>query len=246
MKTTKRLIAAALVLGLLLAMAAGCAMWETEHTMPSVPTPIIVPTEPSTVPTAPPVTEPTATEPPATQPPDVEPPKKLLTVCIDAGHQRYGISEKEPNGPGSNVVMVRRTNDCPLSNAERAQVANSSGADIFIRIHANGSENPETNGIVTICQTKNNPFNKELHEQCYRLSEAVLEEMADATGAKALYIWETDTMSGINWCKVPVTIVEMGFMSNKEEDQKMATDAYQDKLALGIADGIDRYFESIA
>ena len=36
------------------------------------------------------------------------------------------------------------------------------------------------------------------------------------------------------------------FMSNKEEDQKMETDAYQDKLALGIADGIDRYFESIA
>jgi N-acetylmuramoyl-L-alanine amidase len=282
-KTTKRLIAAALVLGLLLAMAAGCAMWETEHTMPSVPTPIIVPTEPSTVPTAPPVTEPTATEPPATQPPDVEPPKKLLTVCIDAGHQRYGISEKEPNGPGSNVmkpklttgtrgvstktpeyqlnldvsllleqeliargynvVMIRRDNDCPLSNAERAQVANDSGADIFVRIHANGSENTKVSGALCCAPTGKNPYLTDaVIEDSIRLSKAIVNSFCEATGANNQGLMSTDTMTGINWCEIPVTIVEMGYMSNAAEDEKMATEEYRQKMVQGVANGIDAYF----
>lgn len=152
--------------------------------------------------------------------------------------------KEELESRGYQVVMTREKNDINISNVERAEFANGSGADIFIRIHANGSKNTNTMGIMMVSPTKDNPYVGELYEECRELSDTILQHMVEVTKAEDKGVWETDTMSGINWSKIPVTIVEMGFMSNEEEDKKMATEEYQKQLAQGIADGVDSYFEA--
>ena len=245
--------------------------------------PPVDPTHPSVDPTDPPV-DPTDPAVDSADPPAQDPVHKRWKVCIDAGHQRYGISEKEPNGPGSSimkakltsgtrgvstgiaeyqlnldiallleqeliargydVVMIRRDNDCPLSNAERAQVANESGADIFIRIHANGSENKNVSGALCCAPTRSNPYLSDyVIEQSVCLSRLVVDQFCSATGANNQGLLSTDTMTGINWCQIPVTIVEMGYMSNAVEDEKMASGDYRTLMVQGIANGIDAYFE---
>lgn len=146
---------------------------------------------------------------------------------------------------GYEVYMIRETNDVNISNAERAQAAAESGADILVRIHANGSENSSVAGALTMAPSTANAYlDDKLVGQCQKLSQAVIASFCEATGANNQGVYQTDEMSGLNWCTIPATIVEMGYMTNPEEDTKMQTEEYQNSMVQGIANGIDQYFAS--
>lgn len=144
---------------------------------------------------------------------------------------------------GYEVYMIRETNDVDISNAQRAQLAAESGSDILVRIHANGSDNTSVAGALTMAPSAANPYmSQELISQCQKLSQCIIDTFCQATGANNQGVYQTDEMSGLNWCSIPATIVELGYMTNPEEDTKMQTEEYQQQMVKGIADGIDQYF----
>lgn len=170
------------------------------------------------------------------------------TAGVSTGIPEYELTlniamqlRQELTARGYTVLMTRESNDVPISCIQRADVANNAGADAYVRIHANGSEDSSVTGAMTICTTPQSPYVPELYTASRYLSDCILNGFCASTGCTNSTVWETDSMSGNNWSRVPATILEMGYMTNPQEDELLQTPEYQQKIIQGIANGIDTF-----
>ncbi len=121
-------------------------------------------------------------------------------------------------------------------------MTNKEGCAVYIRLHADGSSNRSLNGVSVLTSSPKNPHTKNVQKSSDKFSKDVLSEFVKATGAKNRGVSYRDDLTGTNWSTVTKTLIEMGFMSNPEEDRKMASDEYQNKMVTGIVNGIEKYF----
>lgn len=143
---------------------------------------------------------------------------------------------------GVTVVMTRTTEDVRISNAERAQVANEAGADLFVSLHCDDTGESSTHGFLTLVPGSNQwtgPILAESQEAGRIIHDTCIAEL----GAYDRGVIERTDLTGLNWSEVPAIYLEMGLMSNPDEDALLCSDEYQQQLAVAIADGIMKYLE---
>ena len=142
---------------------------------------------------------------------------------------------------GYEVFMIREKNDVNISNKERALMTNKEGCDVYLRLHADAGGS-STRGATVLTSSSKNPYTKSVQQSSDKFSKAILSEYTKATGFKSRGVSYRDDLTGTNWSTVTNTLLEMGFMTNPEEDRKMASPDFQNVMVKGIVNGIDKYF----
>ena len=180
-------------------------------------------------------------------------PRGYYKVFIDAGHGGtdpgalgYGYRESDLNlqvakkvesklkSKGIDVKMSRNS-DIFYSLSERAEMANDYGADAFVSIHQNSAEAKSANGIETYYNRKK--------EEDRPLSNDIQKQVISQTGANNRGVKNAEFTVLVK-SKMISALVECGFITNESEVKKLSNPSYQDKLATGIADGIEEYLKS--
>lgn len=183
-------------------------------------------------------------------------------IVIDAGHGgkapgaiKQGIQEKDLNlaiiqklkvlldQNDKNIgVYYTRTEDSNPAFEQRAQLANKSNANLFISIHNNST----TDGNMSSYNGTEVMYDEAKEEQglsSKHLAEICLEETTAAIGSKNNGLTPGNSIYIIRSSQVPVALIEVGFMTNQEELDKLKSEEYQQQAAQGIYNAIMRALE---
>lgn len=141
-------------------------------------------------------------------------------------------------GLGATVIMTREVSNITITNQERSEIANGSGADVCIRIHADGVDDRSVHGVSVLVPSGNLLGTPSITEESERLGKLMVDAVSNETGAKNRGITGRSDLTGFNFSEIPTVLIEMGFMSNPDEDAMLSTDSYQDKIVSGIANSL--------
>lgn len=130
---------------------------------------------------------------------------------------------------GLRVVMTRTGPGYRGGNVDRARFCNRRRAALMLRIHADGSSDASRRGVATLYPPNRPPS--------LRAARIVQGAMVRATGAPDLGLVARRDLTGFNWARVPVVLVETGFVTNPVERLLLHAPAYQTRLARGLAEG---------
>lgn len=191
------------------------------------------------------------------------------TIVVSPGHGVYGaggaidrgavspingLDEVDFNTPlslklrdkleaaGATVIMIRDTEGpINMSLYERSVMTNNANADAFVEIHGDSAANAAAKGIGTWIYTDNTRLTTAVQKDMRNEFGSVMNQaLANTTGQPA-YV-KYGNFSVIRETEVPCVLVECGFLTNAEDAARLATDAYQEKLAQGIYNGLANYF----
>jgi N-acetylmuramoyl-L-alanine amidase len=143
---------------------------------------------------------------------------------------------------GVRVVMTRtHTAGTSMGNVARARIANRAGAMLFLRIHADGAASPDVRGSHTMYPALRRGWTDDVYASSRRAARVVQRELLRALAFPDRGTWERSDFTGFNWADVPVIMVELGFMTNPEEDRLLATGPVQQRAAVGLCCGVLRF-----
>ena len=150
--------------------------------------------------------------------------------------------KKELESRGYKVVMTRTKNNVNISNKQRALKLNKE-CDIAIRLHADGVTSSSVSGASALYPTLKNPYlSDKISKKSKKLSNCILKAYCKKTGIIKRGLSGRDDLTGTNWSTIPVTLIELGFMTNRSDDLYMSSKDGIKAMVKGLANGVDKYF----
>ncbi len=180
--------------------------------------------------------------------------QKLGAEGVSTGKAEYTIThtiakklKTELEARGYTVILTKSDENVSMLGAERAAVANRNDADLMISLHCDGYDGDSSvSGTLALAPAIWDGYpDKNLSYLSEKAAILLLDSYSQATGLNNRGYQKITSSSIFSFCKVPVVLLEMGYLTNPAEDRLLNSTDFQQKMVEGIANGIDRYFNSL-